>query len=252
LEDIRVHGHSDRDYNDIILRVDGAIGVAPHIDSLIDPTREWRHTNLGQQILASEPFNLTLDFGDGFTDSQRTVIETAARAIERLITQGIPDAWINGERIDDLRIQLSIQDLDGTGGTLARTRLDILRKDGTSLPLQAITQFDSSDLATLEASGHLFSVMQHELLHALGFGTLWERLGLVENNRTPDAQYIGEQALHAFRELGGLTDGIPVEPNRVNAPALYWNERLFQDELMTADLGRYARVTGPMARSSLY
>jgi hypothetical protein len=254
LEDIRVNGHSDRDYNDIILRVDGAIGLAPRIDSLIDPNLEWRHTNLGQSIRRTdvpperlypdaEPFNLTLDFGDDFSESQRTILETAARSIEHLITQGIPDAWINGERIDDLRIQLSIQDLDGTGGTLARTRLDILREDGTHLPLQAITQFDSSDLAALEASGHLFSVMQHELLHALGFGTLWERLGLLENNRTPNAQYMGENALNAFRELGGLTDSIPVEPNRINAPALYWNERLFQNELMTADLGPNAPLS---------
>jgi Bacterial Ig-like domain/Domain of unknown function (DUF4114)/FG-GAP-like repeat len=252
MEDLRIDGHSDRDYNDIVFRIDGATGVAPTLDGVMDTARDWRGTELGLQIAAAEPFNIELDFCQGFTPSQRAVIEAAARGVEALITQGLPDATIHGEQVDDLRIQLSLHSLDGDGGTLARTRLDVLRSDGSLLPIQALTQFDWADIAHLEQSGKLFDVMQHELLSALGFGTLWESKGLVEGNGTFAAQYVGQHGVAAFQELGGLTDGIPVEPNRLDAPALYWNERLFQDDLMTYDLaGQGHAALSPVTLASL-
>ncbi|NEP13752.1 MAG: S8 family serine peptidase [Symploca sp. SIO2C1] len=51
LEDLRIDGKSDGDYNDLIFQVRGATGNAALIDSLIDPDLDWRDTNLGQAIL---------------------------------------------------------------------------------------------------------------------------------------------------------------------------------------------------------
>jgi Bacterial Ig-like domain/Domain of unknown function (DUF4114)/HNH/Endo VII superfamily toxin with a SHH signature/FG-GAP-like repeat len=236
-EDLQLEGSSDRDYNDLIFHINGITGNAPPVDAFINPQREWRTTALGHQLLNPEPFNIDLMFEEGFSNSQRAIIESATRSVEALILQGLPDGMVDGQWVDDLKIKLSIQDLDGAGGTLARSRVDVLRADGSVLPLQSITQFDGADIAQLEQSGRLFNVMQHELLSAMGFGTLWESKGLVANNGTAEAMYMGSQGVAAFHELGGLTDGIPVEPNRPNAPGLYWNERLFQNELMTYDLG---------------
>ncbi|MEM9539006.1 MAG: DUF4114 domain-containing protein, partial [Cyanobacteria bacterium P01_E01_bin.42] len=50
-EDLRVDGSSDRDYNDIIFRVKGAEGEAVELDEVIAADRDWRETELGQEIL---------------------------------------------------------------------------------------------------------------------------------------------------------------------------------------------------------
>jgi hypothetical protein len=59
-EDIRVDSTSrwnDKDYNDLIFRIRGAVGEAISVNSVIAPTRDWRSSPIGQQLLsiASEP-----------------------------------------------------------------------------------------------------------------------------------------------------------------------------------------------------
>ncbi|MBP0030912.1 S8 family serine peptidase [Roseofilum sp. Guam] len=51
MEDIRVDGSSDYDYNDIIFRIKGATGDAIDLDDVIDAENDWRETELGQEIL---------------------------------------------------------------------------------------------------------------------------------------------------------------------------------------------------------
>ncbi|MEG5045908.1 putative Ig domain-containing protein [Microcoleus sp. B4-C1] len=43
--------NSDGDYNDLIFTVLGATGNAPLLDAVINPDREWRNTQLGQQLI---------------------------------------------------------------------------------------------------------------------------------------------------------------------------------------------------------
>ena len=40
-------------------------------------------------------------------------------------------------------------------------------------------QFDSADLASMEASGSLYGVILHEMGHVLGIGTSWAYRGLL-------------------------------------------------------------------------
>ena len=152
-----------------------------------------------------------------------------------MLSPCLPSAIVDGKIIDDVNFKISVNNLDGVGGTLARTKVDFMRY-GTLLPAQSITQFDVNDIAELEQSGQLFSVVQHEILHGLGFGNLWEAKGLVDYAGTPLAQYNGENAVAAFQDVGGLTDAIPLETEGEGSAGLHWHEQ-FQDELMTADLG---------------
>ncbi len=51
LEDLSLDGYSDRDYNDIIFQVRGAIGSAASLDDVINPGNDWRSTPIWQQIV---------------------------------------------------------------------------------------------------------------------------------------------------------------------------------------------------------
>jgi hypothetical protein len=67
---------SDRDYNDFIFQIKGASGIAQSIDNFSNPDRNWRTTNVGQQLLeyanraifdegvfaADQTGNVTIDF----------------------------------------------------------------------------------------------------------------------------------------------------------------------------------------------
>ena len=53
LEDVRIDWQeSDRDYNDLVFQLQGATGTVPIMDELVNPERDWRTTETGQNILA--------------------------------------------------------------------------------------------------------------------------------------------------------------------------------------------------------
>ena len=52
-EDVRVDlGDADGDYNDIVFQIKGAEGIADSMDELVNPERDWRTTQVGQDLLA--------------------------------------------------------------------------------------------------------------------------------------------------------------------------------------------------------
>ena len=51
MEDMRVDGWTDRDYNDIIFQVRGAIGKAALMDDVVAAGKDWRTSDLGQALI---------------------------------------------------------------------------------------------------------------------------------------------------------------------------------------------------------
>jgi len=52
MEDLRVDGWIDKDYNDIIFQVRGATARAVQLDEVIKPAYDWRGSDLGQALIA--------------------------------------------------------------------------------------------------------------------------------------------------------------------------------------------------------
>ena len=72
-------------------------------------------------------------------------------------------------------------------------------------------------------------VVLHEMAHSLGFGSIWDRLGLVTNGL-----YTGQNALAEYLQMGGSGSGIPVEQDGGSGTAgSHWDEETFNNELMT-------------------
>ena len=64
LEDLRVDGASDRDYNDIIFQVKGAKGEAALLDEVIDSELDWREGELGTEIIDYAESQIETDFDE--------------------------------------------------------------------------------------------------------------------------------------------------------------------------------------------
>ncbi|HXJ31344.1 MAG TPA: leishmanolysin-related zinc metalloendopeptidase, partial [Gemmatimonadales bacterium] len=148
------------------------------------------------------------------------------------------------ETIDDIVIFASIDSIDGPGKILGQAGPCFVR-NVTHIPVVGVMHFDSADVATLIAGGSFGYVIQHEMGHVLGFGTIWQSDGLLANpsgcDTTIDAHFTGSQGLAAFDRVGGAnyvaSAKVPVEnhggPGTCDS---HWRESVFTNELMTGFL----------------
>jgi hypothetical protein len=68
-EDLRTDGYSDQDFNDLVFQVRGAIGKAPLLDGVIDPSRDWRETDMGRALIEYAKPYINLPLGTSLTGS---------------------------------------------------------------------------------------------------------------------------------------------------------------------------------------
>ena len=97
-EDVRIdQGKSDQDYNDIVFQVRGLEGNVASIDDHVNPNRDWRTTEVGQELLQYADRTI---FNEGVFE----VGETGEMTFDFLYDGG----WFQGE--------LAVFSLQGMGG----------------------------------------------------------------------------------------------------------------------------------------
>lgn len=138
-------------------------------------------------------FTITLNFGGGLSDSQKAIFAQAKAAWEARISGYQP-----GISLDGFTINASSIDIDGEYGVLGRAGpTHLASQAGYLLTTDGIMEFDSADLDHMEASGYLQEVIEHEMGHVLGIGTLWD----LNNVYVKDSgEYTGEQGLAEWQE----------------------------------------------------
>ena len=218
-----------------------------------------------------EAFDIEVVFLDNGTPSQDEIVREAARRWESVIARGAADIDLAGqnsigadqcfqgqpavrEEIDDLRIWVVIEPIDGVGGGVASSgpcasRLVSFQASDSIFQetILGAIRLDEVDVGRMEANGVLLPVVVHEIAHVLGFGTSWDDHGLLRNPSLPanlgaDTHFTGPLATAAFDAAGGAgyTGGakVPVE-NRSEQGSSdgHWRESVFDDELMTPFIG---------------
>ena len=143
------------------------------------------------------------------------------------------------DTVDDLRIYVRSVEIDGLSNTLGQAGTFYIR-DGSGLPGLGILLLDAADLKRMEEDGFLYSVILHEMGHALGIGTLWSEHGLLQNrssyNPGADTHFTGARAIQAFDNAGGQNyrgAKVPVENELYKGPDGHWREQVLDHELMT-------------------
>jgi len=211
---------------------------------------------------AVSPYNIELVFIDNGSAAQDQAVRDAAARWESIIVADVPDvnfstspidanACIQGQTqinstIDDVRIYVVIDSIDGPLGTLAQAGPCVTRSLG-NLPIVGTVSFDEADLLRLNATGDMEAVILHEMGHVIGIGTIWgeDFRDLVRNPSLPsssgvDTHFIGANATDAFDAAGGAGYAklkVPVE-NKATAGSSdsHWRESVLDRELMTPAL----------------
>jgi Leishmanolysin/Bacterial pre-peptidase C-terminal domain len=201
------------------------------------PTTPTTTTTTTTTPTSTGGFQITLSMA-GLTASQQAIFQQAAARWQQVITGDLPNATYRGQTVDDILINASATSIDGVNGILGQAGPDAFRS-GSLLPYHGIMQFDSADMASMESSGLLFSVILHEMGHVLGIGTIWEDKGLLSGAGTSNPIFVGAQATAAYNQMFGTSArGVPVENTGGAGTADgHWRETIFTNELMTGWAG---------------
>lgn len=183
-------------------------------------------------------FHIDVNFPDStLTPSQRAAFAAAANRWSQIIIGDLPDVNDNGLLIDDLRIDATAPKIDGSGGILGQAAPTAFRS-GSDLPFRGFMEFDSADLASLEAGGQLSQVIVHEMGHVLGFGTIWTDKGLLSGSSGNDPRFTGARATAEYdAAFASHVSSVPVENS--GGPGTedsHWRESAMNNELMTGFL----------------
>ncbi len=255
----------------------GSYHVAVHAFSTFGPA-DLTVTVGGEPV---ESFEIDVDFQGGTTPSRERVFQEAADRWERVIGLGVPDftyteagasrggcpAVAVGEVVDDVRIYIRVDSIDGSSGVLARaspcsvrvSRFQGWSEDILGPVIRGYVEFDEDDITRMEADGSLLSVTLHEMAHVLGFGTVWSARDLLgdpslTNSGTPldanaDTHFKGPLARAAFDALGGRSHRgakVPVQNGaETGSSDSHWRESVFQNELMTP---YFSGIVQPLSR----
>jgi len=200
-------------------------------------------------VASTSDFDIELVFLTSVTAGQRAAFESAVSRWRRVITGDLGNEIvqttanscvpaINAE-IDDVRIYVKIENIDGPGNVLGSAGPCFIR-DVSLLTVVGAMRFDSSDLTMLEGNGRLTDVILHEMGHVLGIGSLWQDLGLLTGAGSSDPFFTGAEAIARFNSIGGGAyngNKVPVENTGGGGTAgSHWRESVFNNELMTGFL----------------
>ncbi len=167
--------------------------------------------------------------------------------------------------VDDIRIFVSYQNLDGVGGSIGAAAYCGARSR-SGLPILGYVEVDSSDLSRLVFdsgtgqtsylwhTARIRILMIHEIAHALGFGTAWSGLknsAIRHGARLgppPDTHWPGTNAVAAFNAAGGSNYSrgkVPVENERGGRGSLdsHWRHQAMHGEIMTYQFNTSAAIS---------
>jgi hypothetical protein len=159
---------------------------------------------------------------------------------------GNPD--LPSDALAGLVIYVHVRAMDGTGGTLGAAGPCLVRSAAENyLPALGLMTLDEADLAAM-TSARLEQVVLHEMLHVVGFGTIWDWLGLIDTTTdSANARFLGARARTACADVqGGGADcatTVPVHSaDGAGSRFAHWRESLFTVELMTPFLNNVATI----------
>ncbi|NWK56632.1 PEP-CTERM sorting domain-containing protein [Verrucomicrobiaceae bacterium N1E253] len=187
-----------------------------------------------QQQNLTNGFNIIIDYGTSNPTPEELAAFSAAEAAWESRIIGYKDT-IRGKDANAVTISVTLEPNDGPGGVLGSagpTTAKTGQEENFLYAASGSMTFDTADTANLVAAGTFDKVIEHEMGHVLGLGTLWSSsgagiAGYQELYVNGSGEYTGASALAQWQtEFGqGGASFIPVELGGGSGTANgHWNE----------------------------
>ncbi len=147
-----------------------------------EPLDSYRSGEADDLAAGVDNYNIDINFvGDDWTVELQEAFIVATEFLSLLIQTGfaddpsVPDTSTNNPTdtvyVDDLLIHAELANLPGN--TLGRAGPEYAHDDIDWIPVEGTMEFDTQFAQNNVDSGDWLIVVLHEMLHVLGFGTLW-------------------------------------------------------------------------------
>lgn len=219
-----------------------------------DPVVTDTYTSGDDSVDDSLEFNITIEFLGEWSDEMKAIFIASADYLSSVIDGDMADVDYNGQLIDDIVIQASLTEIDNTGGILGQAGPTVVRSADYT-PIMGVMEFDIADAQAWADLGYFDDIVLHEMMHVLGFGTLWDYNGLTENvviddngtkkptDDTIDTIYTGEAANAAHDSDPDTFIFVETDGGSGTAGG-HWDEDTYLNELMTGFIGYTDPETG--------
>ena len=163
-------------------------------------TNLYRLLSLCAMLAASSLYsgiNIVLNFGSTSTEdiARYGATFTAAESFWESKLTGYRNTGFNAPT--QVLINIDLSTIDGAGGVLGSAGPTFGNFGGSFIETtEGNMTFDTTDIDNLVTAGSFGDVIQHEMAHVLGFGTLW---GLNGTYVSDTGQYMSAAALAAFQ-----------------------------------------------------
>ncbi len=248
-------------------RYTDAMGIGDHL-AILEVT-DGVHTvtaTTTYKVVAgpTESYDIQLRILGDLDDEVQAAFDAAVDRWEAVLTRGVADIVLDvpaddclegaeayAGPVDDLVIDVAVRPIDGPGSVLGMAG-PCWVGTGDRLSRWGVMEFDSADIDEMVEEGTLGAVIEHEMGHVLGIGTLWNYgRSLLTGKGTSNPRFTGPRAGHAYSLLGG-SGAVPVENNGVPGTTdAHWRESVFANELMTGYIGPGANPLSLMTIVSL-
>lgn len=189
-------------------------------------------------------YDIDINFiGSLWTDKLMAAFTESASFIESYIYGDLQDIIYEEVTYDDIVIDAELIDIDGAGGILGRAGPTLIRSAGY-LPIKAIMEFDVADAFAYDSVGLFDDIVFHEMMHSIGFGSLWDRQYLNLIGRRGD--FKGDAAKLAN---GDVKPKVELDGGPGTARS-HWDESAYGTEIMTGYING-ANYLDPMTMAAL-
>lgn len=139
--------------------------------------------------------------------------------------------------MNDVLIAVKMVALDGWSGTLAKATPCALDRDHRVR--YGLVQIDLADDLVLKHYGLWETVVTHELLHVLGFGTMFDYMGLISTSKTAPIEYYGQFGIEGNHRIGFQGPPLVQADGGSGVERVHWDDSTYGDELMTGYINTY-------------
>ena len=180
----------------------------------------------------SEEFNVEVNFLGEWSSELAESVTKAADYLSDLIQN---DISLDGSA--DLTIDIALLNIDGENGVLGSSTVTDTWGDSYT-PSESLIEFDVADANSYYEQGLWDDIVLHEMIHSLGFGTVWQNEGIVEVTTDESgeavAEYSGESA--SAQEPTDADSPVVETDGGTGTAYGHWDEETYDNELMTGTI----------------